>query len=76
MLKRTLLALPLVALLSSSLLAGCDDKKETAAKPQEKSFVSERTQHSLRSNSKEKMLSLPVSYGSHQSYRQADGLQS
>ena len=36
MLKRTLLALPLVALLSSSLLAGCDDKKETAAKPQEK----------------------------------------
>ena len=30
MLKRTLLALPLVALLSSSLLAGCDDKKETA----------------------------------------------
>ena len=36
MLKRTLLALPLVALLSTSLLVGCDDKKETAAKPQEK----------------------------------------
>ncbi len=54
MLKRTLLALPLVALLSSSLLAGCDDKKKLLLSLRKKSFVSERTQHSLRSNSKAK----------------------